>query len=162
MQHDTADELDIEVPHLQHAPAGLAHYREGLRQHFVQRCCQLAVFFVGIFHRVHALMDALPKLFCLGPELLVGELLHLGLERTNMLHQRHDPLDLALIGGAKNLGDSLINQFCFPCGAPLESWDYASESPLSNDTPTPFRRLTHWMLRGCQGRRSTRHLALST
>src|SRR5208283_4239661 len=35
MQHDAADELHVEVPHLQDAPAGLAHHREGFRQNFV-------------------------------------------------------------------------------------------------------------------------------
>ncbi len=32
MQHDAADELHIEVPHVQHTAAALADYREGLRQ----------------------------------------------------------------------------------------------------------------------------------
>ena len=37
VQHHAADELHVEVAHVEHAPAGFAHDGEGLRQHVVER-----------------------------------------------------------------------------------------------------------------------------
>src|ERR1019366_1165096 len=37
VQHNSADQLHIEVPHLQHAPTRLARHREGLGKNLVQR-----------------------------------------------------------------------------------------------------------------------------
>ncbi len=37
MQHHAADELDVEVPHAQHAAAGFADEREGVGQQIVER-----------------------------------------------------------------------------------------------------------------------------
>ena len=37
VQHDAADQLDVEVPHVQRAAAGLAHDGEGLGQQVVER-----------------------------------------------------------------------------------------------------------------------------
>ena len=37
VQDDAADELDVEVPHVQHAAAGLAHDGEGFREQVVER-----------------------------------------------------------------------------------------------------------------------------
>ena len=54
VEDDAADELDVEVPHVEHAAAGLADDREGLGQEVVQ----------GL-----ALGDALPELRGLGREL---------------------------------------------------------------------------------------------
>ena len=118
MQHHAADELHVEVAHLQHAPAGLAHHREGLGKDLVQHLLQLAVLLVGVFDGIHALADALAELFRLGPELLVAELLHLGLKRIDALHQRHNALDFALVAGAENLGDELVDQFCVSLQGP--------------------------------------------
>ena len=104
VQNHAADKLHVEMPHLEHAPTALARYCESFRQNFVEHFFQRSRFFVGVFDRVHALVNALAKFVGLGPELLVRELLHLGLERVDALHQRHQALDFALIAGAKNLG----------------------------------------------------------
>ena len=37
VQHDAADQLHVEVPHVEHAAAGLADHREGLGQQVVER-----------------------------------------------------------------------------------------------------------------------------
>ena len=103
VQDNATDELHVEVPHLQHAPASLARNRKRFGQNLVENFFQRGRFFVSVFDRVHAFVNALAEFVCPGPELLVGELLHLGLERVDALHQRHDALDLALIAGAKNL-----------------------------------------------------------
>ena len=83
MQHHAADELHVEVPHLQHAPARLAHYRKGFGKDFVQSGSQLAIFFVGILYRIYALANPLTEFVRLRPELLIAELLHLGFERVD-------------------------------------------------------------------------------
>jgi hypothetical protein len=61
VQHHAAHQLDVEVPHLQGAPRGLAHGGEGLGQDVVQR---------------GALIEALAELRCAGPELSVALGLH--------------------------------------------------------------------------------------
>ena len=76
VQHGAADELHIEVPHLQDAPAGLADHGEGFGHELVENDLQLRVLLVGIFDGVDALADALAELLGFGAELLVGELLH--------------------------------------------------------------------------------------
>ena len=37
VQHDAADQLHVEVPHVEHPPAGFADHRERLRQQIVER-----------------------------------------------------------------------------------------------------------------------------
>ena len=114
MQHDAADELHVEVPHVQHAPAGFADDGEGLGQNLVERGLQLRVLLVGIFDGVYALANALAKFLGLGAELLVGELLHGRLRGVDLLHQRLNALDFPFVTGAKNGGDYFIEQ----CGVP--------------------------------------------
>ena len=73
MQHDAADELHIEMAHLQHAPTGLARHRESLRQYFVEYFFQRRrSFSSAIFNRVDALVNTLAELVRLGPELLIA------------------------------------------------------------------------------------------
>ena len=64
VQHHAADELHVEVPHVEHAAAGLADDGEGLGQQVVERL---------------AVGDALAELGGLVAELLVGEGLDLRL-----------------------------------------------------------------------------------
>ena len=114
VQNGAADELHIEVPHVQDAPAGFANNGEGLRQKLVKSCLHCGVFFVGIFDRVHAFADALAELFCLGAKLLVGELLHRRLKRINLPDQRHDALDFPFVTGAEDGGNGFIKQCDIP------------------------------------------------
>ncbi len=104
MQHHAADQLHVEVAHLQHAPAAFAANRKCFRQNLVENFFQRRSFFVGVFDSIHALVNALAELVGLGPKLLIRELLRLGFERVDALHQRHQALHFALIAGAKNLG----------------------------------------------------------
>ena len=62
VQHDAADELDVEVPHCEHATPRLAHHRKGFGQEIVGR---------------FAVREALAELRRLSAELLVGELFDL-------------------------------------------------------------------------------------
>ncbi len=44
MQNHTADQLHVEVPHLEHAPPSLAHDRKGFHQNVVENLLQRFVF----------------------------------------------------------------------------------------------------------------------
>ena len=68
MQHHAADQLHVEVTHLQHALAGLAADREGLRQQLVER---------------FAARDALAEFTRFGAQLIIRQLLDLRLERID-------------------------------------------------------------------------------
>ena len=114
MEHHAADQLHVEVAHLQHPPTRLACHRKRLGKDLVQHLFQLTVLLVGVLDCIHAPADALAKLVGLGPELLIAELLRLGLKRIDALHQRHNPLDFPFVASAKNFGDKLIDQRCVP------------------------------------------------
>jgi hypothetical protein len=77
VQDHAAHELDIEVPHLEHAPAGFTQRREGFDQEVVER---------------GPVVQLLLELRGLGLQLGVGELLHLALESVDGVHDRlHAP-----------------------------------------------------------------------
>ena len=114
VQHHATDQLHVEVAHLQHAPTRLARHRKRLGKDLVQHQLQLTVLLVGVLDCIHALADAPPEFFCLGLQLLIAELLRLGLERIDALHQRHNPLDFPFVASAKNFGDKLVDQRCVP------------------------------------------------
>ena len=129
MQDDAADQLHVEVAHVEHAASGFANHRESLHQNFVQHFLQsivllffqplLAVdvglgfiFISGISRNFrgasvreasHALLDPPPKFIRLGAQLGVGELLDLRLKRIDSRHLRHQGLDDALVFRPENL-----------------------------------------------------------
>ena len=80
VQRGPAHQLHVEVPLADRAARGLAHGREGLGQQVVERLP------VG---------GPLPQLAGLRPELVVGEVLDLGLERVHELRDRLEVLELA-------------------------------------------------------------------
>ena len=90
VQHHAAHQLDVEVPHVQHAPAGLAHDRERFRQ---QSSSDVAV------------GDALPEFDGLAAELFVGERLDRRLERVDFRDERTQTLDFPFVLGADDLGE---------------------------------------------------------
>ena len=69
VQDHAADQLDVEVPHVEHAAAGFADDGKGLDEEIVER---------------GAVGDALAELDGLRPELFVGEGLDAGLERVDL------------------------------------------------------------------------------
>ena len=69
MEHRAADQLDVEVPHVQHAAAGFADHRERFGQQIVER---------------FAVRDALAELGGLGAELFVRQRLDRGLEGVHL------------------------------------------------------------------------------
>ena len=87
VQDHAPDELHVEMPHLQRAPACLTNDRERLDQQIVERL---------------PARNALPEVDGPGPQLVVGEGLHVGLERIDVRHARLQALQQALILGAED------------------------------------------------------------
>ena len=82
MQHDAADQLDVEVAHVEDAAAGFADDGEGFDQKIVERC---------------ALRDAFFEFNGFGGEIDVGELLQGRLEIVDCGDDRTHRLDFALV-----------------------------------------------------------------
>ena len=114
VQHDAADQLHIEVPHLEDAPAGLAHYGEGLGQELVEDGLQGQILLVGVLDGVKALANAFAEFDGFTAELLVRKRLHRRLEGVDLLHQRQNALDFPFVTGAKQFGGDFVKQFCIP------------------------------------------------
>ena len=93
MQHHAADQLHVVVAHAEYAATGLAAYREGLRQHLVQR------FATG---------DALLELVGPGLELLVGECLRLRFERVDLGNDALELAQLTLVATAEDAGKQTV------------------------------------------------------
>ena len=89
MQGHAADQLHIEVTHLQYAPAGLATYREGFRQKLVER---------------FALGEAFLEFRCLGLQLRIRQFFHCRFERIDGANGLLVLLDQPLVAAAENLG----------------------------------------------------------
>ena len=117
VEHDAADELDVEVAHPERPLHGLAAHGEDLGKHVVERLLdalvlalaallrQLAAAFevrvvelvLGRLVGLGDLVDLLADLRELRADLLVGERLVLGLERVGLVDQGIDASDLAVI-----------------------------------------------------------------
>ena len=116
VQYDAADKLHIEMAHVKHAAARLADDSESLDKDFVEGFVEHlgALFFelldairIGVRlvrNRAEAFLDAAAEFVSFGAQLLVRELLHLGLEHVHSLDARHQTLDFALVSGAENFG----------------------------------------------------------
>jgi hypothetical protein len=89
VQHHAADQLDVEVPHVEHPPAGLPNHREGFDHQIVERSPARQFF---------------PEFNSFGRQIDVGKLLHRGLEIVHCGDNRTHRLDLALVSGAEDFG----------------------------------------------------------
>ena len=96
MQHRAADQLHVEVPHVDRTPGRLAAQGEGLYLQIVQG------FTAG---------QTLPELLGPGRKVRLRELLHLGLEAVHALDQRTDPLQLSFVPGSDDLPENRSQQF---------------------------------------------------
>ena len=94
VQHDAADQLDVEMPHVENAAAGFAHGGERRNQNIVER---------------GALRDLLLEGDGLRGQFLIGELLHARLHVVDGRDQRAHRLDVALVLGAENLRHHCVN-----------------------------------------------------
>ena len=87
VQDDAADQLDVEVAHVEDAAAGFAADGEGFDQQVVERL---------------AIGDALLEFDGFRGQLGVGELLELGLEIVDGGDDRTQPLDFAFVLGPED------------------------------------------------------------
>ena len=94
VQHHAADELHVEVPHVQHAAAGLADDGKGLGQQVVERL---------------AVGEPRAEFGGLAAELFVGELLDLRLFCVDRGDERAQPLQVTLVLRADDLREESIN-----------------------------------------------------
>src|SRR5205807_4590188 len=86
VEHDAADQLDVEMAHVEEAAAGLTHYGEGLNQQVIGGC---------------ALSHALSEFNGFSGKVDIGELLHLRFELIDGRDGRQKRFDLALVFGAE-------------------------------------------------------------
>ena len=94
VQHHAADQLHVEVPHVQRAAAGLADDGEGLGQQVVERL---------------SLPEARPEFVCLGAQLFVRERFDGRLERVDLDNEGGQALQFALVGGTEDFRESFID-----------------------------------------------------
>ena len=94
MENDAADELDVEMPHVQNAAASLADDSEGLGQEVVDRL---------------ALGQALAELDGLATELFIREALDLRFFRIDLGDERPDAFQLAVVCRADDFREEGID-----------------------------------------------------
>ena len=94
VQHHAADQLHVEVAHVEEAAAGFADHGEGFDQEVVER---------------GALGDFLLEFDGFGGQVDVGELAKLRLEFIDGRHRGQHGFDFALVFGAKDFGQKGIN-----------------------------------------------------
>ena len=123
VQHRAADQLDVEMAHIQHAPPGFADYGKGLRKDFVQRFFEhrielcfagsgrdrLIIYVVGR-GALDGLANTLTQFLGFGPKLGIRELLHLGLKQVNLRNNGPQALHLALVLSPDDFGDDDSDQ----------------------------------------------------
>ena len=97
VQDHAADQLHVEVPHVQHAASGFADDRERLGQQVVERL---------------PLLEAEAEFGGLAAQLLVGERRDRRLEGVDLRDDRREPLELALVGGAEDFREGFIDDHC--------------------------------------------------
>ena len=102
VQRHAADELDVEVAHRERSLAGLAHDRERIGQHVVER-----------------LAAGNPRLELVGlaAQLVVGQLGDGGLERVDGAHDLGVLLEQALVAAAEDAGQDVGDHSEGPVGA---------------------------------------------
>ena len=93
VQRDAADQLHVEVAHLQRALAGLAHHRKGFGQQLVERDRRA--------------FSALAELVGLGAQRGVVEALELAFERVDLLDHAPVLLEQAVVAAAEYRGEDL-------------------------------------------------------
>ena len=94
VQHHAADQLHVVVPHVQHPLAGLAHEGKRLRQQIVERLALLGAGAIGGRG---------------GAQAVVRQRAHGGFEFTDAHHKRQEPLEVAVVLGAEDLGEEVTD-----------------------------------------------------
>ena len=149
VQNHAADQLHIEVAHVQDAAAGFADDGEGFGQQVVEdffdggeaigldllEAVGVGLGFVG--DAAEPVLDALAEFVGLGAQFVVGQLLHRRLERVDGLDLGQQALYFALVLGPENLGyKELINA------------EFLAGGHFPQRTLAHFRSLAYWMRDG--------------
>ena len=92
MKNDTAEQLDVVVPHAQGAARGFANGGEGGNQQVVE---------------TGALLEAGSSFAGAGPQLVVAQRFEFRLEGVDPVHERLKPLQVTVVLAAEDLGDRL-------------------------------------------------------
>src|ERR1700722_15788875 len=114
MQNDSADELDVEMAHSKRAKSRFTNEGKGgdnCRLERVQDLLLVLFFELRICGFFPALQPPLPlgsKSGSARREVGVGELLHLRLEHVDLVHDRLNALDVALVLGADEARNDVI------------------------------------------------------
>ncbi len=94
VENRAADELHVEVPHVEHAAAGLPHDGKCLREEVVER---------------HPLSKAFAELRGLGAELFVAQCLNRRFERVDLAHDGAQTFEFAFVLGPDDLGEKCLD-----------------------------------------------------
>lgn len=115
MQDHSADQLNVEMAHVEDTAASFPHYGERLYKDLVQdfiSCCNLlfrelleaiGISFGLIWKVAQPVLDSGAEFIGLRAQLFVREFLHLRFERVDGGHTRPQPLHLTVIFGPENL-----------------------------------------------------------
>ena len=116
VEHHAADQLDIEMAHVDDALAGFADDGEGLGEEFVERGLFGGddLFFVGQAFELG--LDAGLEVLGLGAKFFIGKLLQLRLEGADGLDAREQALHGAFVAGAEDLCECFLDHFATSLG----------------------------------------------
>ena len=89
VQHHAADQLYVEVTHLDRAPAGLAHHCEDLGKNLVQGLALGRLHRLGVSDSFEPGRNPLPELDGFGPQLVVGKPFGVLFQSVDRRHHRH-------------------------------------------------------------------------
>src|SRR5215470_15256924 len=104
MEDNAADELNVEMAHVQHTPACFTGYSKSFRQDLIQDLFAGFDALRVVLNVFEPFADAVAELLGFGAKLLVRELFHLRFEFVNLVDERTNPFEFAFVRGAKYLG----------------------------------------------------------
>ncbi len=129
VEHHAADELHIEVPHVQHAPPRFAHHRKRLRQDVVKRFTA---------SETGAELHGLPA------KVGLAERGDARLERVDARDDRTQALQFALVLRADDFGEQVIDHAGVPKASARPDCQDASLEPRVSDDSSRAEQGTAW------------------
>ena len=120
VEDHAADQLDVEVAHVDDALAGLADDGEGFGEEFVERGLFGGDDLVFVGQAFELRLDAGFEILGLGAKFFIAKLLQFRLEGADGFDDREQALDDALVAGAENFCDVFRSReyFLRPCLRP--------------------------------------------
>ena len=109
VQHHAADELDVEVAHVDDALPGFADDGEGLREDLVEGSFFGGDDLVFVGQTLEFGLDAGFEVHCLSAKLFIGKLLQFRFEGADDLDVREQALHGAFVAGTEDLGECFLD-----------------------------------------------------